>query len=354
MIDLGVSCGPVEVRAAGYTDLIIRGLHAAAEGDVTADVDRLAIVEACRGLWRRALSACTVTPDRAAGVLSGALRAQMADCLLSSDGAYVAALDVQASGRLALHTASSFTVYGERPDPQLWRYELTIPTPSGGSVRRTVVRAGVLHAQWRADVRQPWLSAGPWSAGVTTSTLAARVERTLSREINSPVGTAIPVPMTLSDTAQDALETALASLKGGTALVPTTAGGAGAGQHDAPQRDWRTTRIGPQPTSETCDLRRASADDLIAAAGIPPGLFRTDADGTQAREVYRQWVHVSVEPVAAMIADAASELLEVDVAISTSELAGADVASRARAFRALAGRDANLEPDVARQIVGLA
>ena len=51
--------------------------------------------------------------------------------------------------------------------------------------------------------------------------------------------------------------------------------------------------------------------------------------------------------------EAASELVEVDVRIGAERLAGADVASRARAFRALTGKDGTLPVEDARQIVGL-
>lgn len=351
MTELGIACGPLEVRSAGYTSLILRGLHAAAEGDVAADVDRLAVVEGVRGLWRRGLSACTVTPARAAAVLTRALRSQMADCLLSSDGAYVAALDVQA-GRLALHTAADWTVYGDSPEPDAWRYDVYLPTPTGGHVRRMIPRAGVLHAQWRADTRQPWLAAGPWHAADATGTLAARVERVLSRECNSPVGTAIPIPMSMADDAQDALEAALSALRGGTALVPTTSGGHGAGQHDAPRTDWRAQRIGPAPAREIVDLRTRTCTDLATAAGIPPALLDPGADATATREGLRAFAVAGVQPVIAQIAELASELLEIEVSITVPS-GWLDVQARARAFRALAGRDGNLEPAAARQIVGL-
>ena len=358
MTSLGIArlsrAAPEHRNSAGsFTDLVVRGLTAAAEGDVAADVDRLAIVEACRGLWRRALSACMVTPDRAAAVLDRNTLALIADEILSSSGSYVGVLDVDQAGAMRLDAASNWNVYGESPDRRQWRYDAFLATPTGGYLTRRVGAEAVLHVQWRRNARQPWYSAGPWSASSTTSTLAARVERSLGREVNAPVGTAIPIPTNMPDDAQDALEAALAGLKGGVALVPTTAGGGGVGMHDAPRSDWRAQRIGPSPPAEVCDLRTATADDLVAAAGIPNALVRAKSDGTLAREAYRQWVQVAVRPMVDEIASLASDLLEVDVAISTEPLAGADIASRARAYRALIGKEGGLDPVDARKVVGL-
>ena len=86
---------------------------------------------------------------------------------------------------------------------------------------------------------------------------------------------------------------------------------------------------------------------------MPAVLTRAQSDGTSSREVYRQFVHSSVRPVLDQIEVLASELLEVEVRISAERLAGADVASRARACRARAGKEGNLPVEDARQVVGL-
>ena len=86
---------------------------------------------------------------------------------------------------------------------------------------------------------------------------------------------------------------------------------------------------------------------------MPAVLSPAESDGTAKREAYRVFVASSLHPLLDQIEALASELLEVDVRISAERLAGADVASRARTFRALAGRDRNLPVKDARQIVGL-
>lgn len=74
------------------------------------------------------------------------------------------------------------------------------------------------------------------------------------------------------------------------------------------------------------------------------------ADATATREGLRAFAVAAVQPVIGQIAELASELLEIEVSIDVPS-GWLDV--QARAFRALAGRDGNLEPDAARQIVGL-
>ena len=363
MIELGLQPDPpAEVRTQGYTDAIIAGLVAVAGGDVPANDDLLAVVEGCRNRWRRALSACTFAPARARMVFTPAVCMQIVEGLLSRDGAYVGMLDVDPlTGRLALLPSSSWEVWGSTPHPATWRYDLSVPAPASGTRQVWAGREQVLHVQWTSHPRYPWRSVGPWAASATTSRLAARIEQSLAREHNSPVGNVVPKPENDALTEKDAegkpvaggLLEALMQLRGGLALVPTFADGGGAGIHAAPQRDWRTTRIGPAPAKETIDLRAQVIEDLSEAAGVPSVLTRPESDGTAKREAYRVFVASSLRPLLDQIEVLASDLLEVEVRISAERLAGADLASRARAFRALAGKEGNLSVEDARQIVGL-
>ena len=362
MIELGLQKrGPVEHRQAGetqgYGDLVVAGLLAQATGDVSRHADELAVLEACRGKWRRALTAVTVAPDRARQVLTRRSLALIAEGLMSRDGAFVGLLSVDPlTGRMVLEPCGQWTVWGRSPEPATWTYSVWRHGPTGVLTSRYAVRAEVLHLQWSAHPRWPHLSRGPWARCSTTATLGGRVEQSLAREHNSPVGQVVPAPendQATEDESEGGLLDSLMTLRGGLALVPTFAGGLGLGQHAAPQRDWRTTRIGPAPNQVTAELRSQVCADLADAAGVPAVLLTRDGDGTSRREAYRQFVHESVRPILDQIEEAASELLEVDVKLSAERLAGADVASRARAFRALTGKDGTLAVEDARQIVGL-
>ena len=275
MIELGLHRpGPVEHRQGGphgYGDLLVAGLLAQATGDVSRHSDELAVLEACRGKWRRALGAVTVEPERARQVLTRRNLMLIGEGLLSRDGAFVGLLSVDPmNGRMVLEPCGQWTVWGRSPEPSTWTY------PTGTLSSRYAVRDEVLHVQWSAHPRWPHLNRGPWARCSTTSTPGGRLEQSLAREHNSPVGSVVPAPENdqATDDGKGGLLDSLMTLRGGLALVPTFAGGLGLGQHAAPQRDWRTTRIGPAPTRETVDLRTQVHADLADAAGVPAVLLR--------------------------------------------------------------------------------
>ena len=336
---------------------------AVASGDVPASDDLLAVVEGCRNRWRRALAACTVQPDRAQRVFTPAVRMQIVEGLLSRDGAYVGLLDVDPlNGNMALLPASSWEVWGAAPQPATWRYDLSVPAPSVGTRQVWANRDRVLHVQWTSHPRYPWRSVGPWAASATTSRLAARIEQTLAREHNSPIGNVVPTPENDKATETDAegkpvaggLLDALMQLRGGLAMVPTFNAGLGLGQHAAPQRDWRTTRIGPDPSKETIDLRAQVIEDMSEAAGVPAVLTRPESDGTAKREAYRVFVASSLRPL--LESDSSTSPVSYWRSTSSSRPSGWRALTwlPARgAFRALTGKDGNLPVEQAREIVGL-
>ena len=92
-------------------------------------------------------------------------------------------------------------------------------------------------------------------------------------------------------------------------------------------------------------LRELYGDTLasvLEACGIPAGLGDADADGTSQRESYRSWVMSSVEPVAELIAEEASDKLDSEVAFDFRGLWAHDLAGKAGAAAKLvtAGMDA--------------
>ena len=76
---------------------------------------------------------------------------------------------------------------------------------------------------------------------------------------------------------------------------------------------------------------------VLEACGIPAALGTADADGTSQRESYRRWIMASVEPVAELIAEVASEALEGDVRFDFRGVWAHDLAGRATAYAKLTG-----------------
>ena len=80
--------------------------------------------------------------------------------------------------------------------------------------------------------------------------------------------------------------------------------------------------------------------------------MRPHADGTAQREAYRRFVMASVEPVADLIAEAASEALDTSVSFDFSGVWAHDLAGRATALAKLTA--AGIPIDEARRLAGLA
>ena len=84
-------------------------------------------------------------------------------------------------------------------------------------------------------------------------------------------------------------------------------------------------------------LRSSSARDILGAAGIPVSMF-TDSDGTGQREAYRRFMHLTIAPVALVVAEKlARKLDEPEMSLSFDRLFAADLSGRARVFQSLVG-----------------
>ena len=156
-----------------------------------------------------------------------------------------------------------------------------------------------------------------------------------------------PFPDTGADAGDSAgplatLRADLAALKGKTALVPTMAAGWGGGRAGAPLADWKPHRIGVDPPATLVSLRGDAERAILAACGLQPELAYGGGQAAALREAYRQFVHLSVAPVGkAVAAELALKLDTPGLSFDWSGLMAADIASKARAFQALAGAGMN-------------
>ena len=89
-------------------------------------------------------------------------------------------------------------------------------------------------------------------------------------------------------------------------------------------------------------LRGDAERAILAACGLQPELAYGGGQTAALREAYRQFVHLSVAPIGrAVAAELALKLETPGLAFDWSGLMAADVASKARAFQALAGAGMN-------------
>ena len=361
MISLGVSGGPVrEYRdSIGYTDLIVSGLVATASGTGARNATRTAAVEACAGAWARAMAAATVAPVEAA--TAGVDAVFLADVgrrlIRSGDALYM--ISIGPDGTILL-PAAAWDVLGGY-DPAGWRYRVTLAGPDV-TVTRTIPAAGVIHLRWATAPGRPWCGVSPLAWASETGRLAGSIEEALADETAGPRGSVLPIPESQREPTDDdadgddplaGLRGDLLRLRGSLALVESMAGGYG-DRGGRPDADWKSRRIGAEPPDVLATLRSDAALSIYAACGVPPSLVTMPADGTGQREAWRRFLHGSVSPVARIVQGELRAKLDTPaLALDFVSLYAADVSGRARAFRALAGKDATIPEVEARRLAGL-
>ena len=345
MIELGLtnyaSVSPApEVR--NYTNLVVDALLSAAAGNSSGSSLGTAALEMAASRWARALATARVSHPS----ITPPLLADIGRSLCRS-GEVVYDLVVDPVRGLTFVPVADWTIYGGA-DRASWWYRLSKMAPSG-SVTVERESAGVAHFMYSASPRQPWRGIGPLQWASATGSLVGHVEAALRDEASGPRGSIVPLPENTK--VQDGLKASFASLKGGLALPETTSGGHG-DRAQSPSRDWRVERLGADPPVALVGLRRDVEISILSACGVPPALAVGLTDGTMAREAYRQFLHLTVKSVGLIVEATFSDVFGSPVSLTFDDLSAADIQSRARAWRALVGREASMDEAEAARIVG--
>ena len=322
-----------ETRAENYTDAIIQGMLAAASGDGGNGLT--AAVEIAAGWWQRAFASAELKPT---GIISEAIQPHLGFIgrSLIKDGQAVFALDFSAGFRLL--PASTVQVSGG-PNPDSWTYELTLSGPSE-TITRTVPSGAVLHLVYASNAGSPERGVSPIEASATTKKLLTSLEQRLGEEANSSTGFVIPVPNVESSSQ---LQDDLRGLRGKIALVQSTSGSWGEGHSTAPLSDYPIRRIGADPPETLIELRRQVEQSILASCGVPTSVL-DGGQGTASREAYRQFLHLSVGPVAKQVgAQIAAAFDLANFEFSFDRLGAADISGRSRAVGSLTQAGMSLE-----------
>ena len=323
-----------------YTDCVVAGLTATASG--TGNALTTGAVESCAGLWGRTLAAARIEGTDA---LTPRLRHQIGRDLIRS-GQSVFAIDTL-NGRLRfLPTAMHHVGPG-------WRYTLYFARPNGTTTKLNVARNGVLHLQWSVSPVHPWEGVSPLAAAPALAKLAALVETKLGEDLSTPTAHFLPTPLDGGAPALDSLRADIAGAQGKAVLAQGTASGWEEGRAQAgTNRDWESTRLGPEIPEQLRALFPDVLGAVAAVCGIPPSLVQFGkTDGTALREDFRRFVMASVEPVAASIAQTVGEAIDADVSFNFRGLWAHDLQGRASAFQKLVA--GGLSVVEARAVVGL-
>ena len=332
-----------ETRA--YTDEIVHALLQAARGETVSSPGVTAGLEAASGMYSRAFAVAEV--EGTGGLVSRDILKEWGRRLIRY-GEALAYLDVDADGNLELLDVSACDISG-RPSRSSWRYRVDLPAPSG-TLTKTVSSDAVFHVRYSYDPNTPWRGVGPLGWATATGSLASNLETYLSDELGRAHGWVLPLPGNLSEQSRKGLEADLRNLRGQTALVETTSDAYGAGAPGAPASDYKAQRIGAHPPQEVTLMHSAVFASVLSACGISADLF-SDRGAQGQRESWRRFLHGSAQPLADLIAEELTRVLERPISVNLDRLFASDIQGRARALQSMVG--AGMDVSVARALAGL-
>ncbi|MYF31193.1 MAG: phage portal protein [Gammaproteobacteria bacterium] len=303
------------VEQRNYTDLVTQALVDATQSTQGAYVSAL---ETAAGSLSRAFASATVSGPGAA-MFTPWVMAQIGRSLVEDGDS------VWYRAGVALIRAEQYS----QPDGDQTMYQLATR-----GVEIMVDASRVFHARWNIDVAS-LRGVGPLNTARTLRSMLSKLEASLDREQNAPVGYILPVPADGNADVVTALKSDLAGLDGRLAVAETLRGGWGDGPAGSPRREFEPQRLGPSVPEGNVALYKEARNAVLAACGYPISLA-LDGDGTGQREAWRRYLHGTVAPLGRLVALEA-ERIGLPVTIDFDQLFASDIAGRARAFQSLVG-----------------
>lgn len=221
----------------------------------------------------------------------------------------------------------------------------------GGGRSETVLAAEVLHVTIGSSPAAPWAGTSPLHRASLSAGLLQAVEAALGDVYrDAPIGSQIvPFP----ESGEDDMAALSRSFRGrrGRVLLRESVNVTAAGG-PAPVQDWKPASMTPdiQGLAPIESLQAARAG-VLTAYGVLPALFGDGAQGQLVREAQRHLCQWTLQPLAMLLAEEATEKLGVPVMIDTLRPVQAyDVGGRARAFAGLIegmarAKEAGLTPE---------
>ena len=352
MIELGLSRvkpAPVEERAVGYTDLLLDAImRRAAAGEAITNV-ALGAVQVAAGLVARALTVAIPSGDM--GLLRPSVLYDIGfDLVRRGQSLWLLRVDPDGRAQLLRADTADPVVHGGA-DPRSWKYVLTLGAPS----QQQSVEVGaesVAHFRINCEALTPYRGRAPLQLAAATGQLARALSGSLGDESSVTVARILALPQGTGEATLNMLKNAVTNPSQGRVLLPeTTKGGFGEGQGTAPQRDWRSERLGFEAPTAAVELYNILLQEVGAICGIPWALMPgSGAAGPGLREANRTFLSTTVEPLGLLVAAELGRVLETPVTIRHDKLAAADVVSRARALKGLV--DAGIPLEEAKGLVG--
>ena len=338
----------IETEDRNYTDAVVEAILQNSSNTKSDPKKTSAIVSAAT-LLGRTLAMADIEPNFFEKTLNAKILYDVGFAF-NMEGEAVYYIDAQEK-ETKLHRCASWDVYTSggnmiaNADEANWFYRLNIATPKG---TKTIVKAPsekVLHFRVNVDKNQPHRGRPFWVVASETATAYANIENQIKEEYGSAFGHVLPAPLTqLGEKNEKKMTGDLKTAKGSTLLVQTQAQGWGEGRQSG-IRDWESQRFGADPPQATATLREQLINSMLACAGIPPGLYgQAKVGGSGSQELFRQYLHGTLEPIAELITWECQSKLNPDFKIGFNRLMASDVQARARALGAMvqAGVDMQL------------
>lgn len=329
---------------AGYTAELIAARESYLSGS-RGVAELTGTVQSCVALWEGALSVADVVGT---DMLSKRI---MALCARSLALRGEAVLLIRGEKLLAVSDWDLSTRNGE---PRAYRLSIS---EAGGASSETALAGEVLHVRIGADMVTPWAGTAPLRRASLTAGMLHEVEAALSEVYrNAPIASQIiPFPES-SETDLGKMGRDFAGRRGRVLMRESVQVSAAGGA--APTQDWR-----PQDTTPNLEgvlpreMLEASRHSILTAFGVLPAMFDKSAQGPLVREAQRQLATWTLQPIAELIAEEATNKLGEEIRIDTlRNLQAFDAGARARAMNgvieALArAKEAGVDPGLALKLV---
>jgi len=214
-------------------------------------------------------------------------------------------------------------------------YRLSI-SEAGGGRSETLLAAEVLHIRHACDPVTPWLGQAPLKRSSLTAGMLNAIESALAEVFdNAPLGSQIVPFPEAGETDLEKLGRGFRGRRGRVLLRESVAVSAAGGPQ--PVSDWRPQDVTPDlsraMTRETLDAAR---DAICGSFGVLPAMLNAQAQGPLVREAQRHLAMWTLQPVAALLAEEASEKLGATIEIDVMRPVQAyDAGGRARAVQAI-------------------
>jgi len=238
--------------------------------------------------------------------------------------------------------------------PRAYRVSIS---EAGGGRTETALAGEVLHFRIGSDVGAPYFGTAPLKRAQLTASMLNAVETALADVFETAPLASMIVPY--PEAPETDLETIARGFRGnrGKVLIRESVNVTAAGG-PAPLQDWKPHDLSPDLSKAmTRETLAAARDSINMAFGILPGLANAATTGPLVREAQRHLAQWVLQPIAAGMAEEATEKLGMTVTLDTLRpLQAFDAGGRARAITAVIGalaqaKEAGIDPTQAMQMV---